>query len=131
MKKFLSIVPLILYYLLSACGTSMPDEELSLSTLISSDSDILSVTINGFGETTTLQNSDLTDFLDVFSDIQYTVAPDGEDITTPGAIALTISINYVDGQNQTITLPFFLHDDILYVTANTSVQLLAPFHTGE
>lgn len=105
--------------------TTMSDENLVLASLIRPD--FLHITVAGFGVTTLLQDTEINEFLDSVENIQFRVTGDEVDLSTPGAITCTISIEYGGEDIQQITLPYFLHDGVVYVTDTGSIRRLGPF----
>ena len=111
----------------NSSSSSSGDNCFSLSSLIAPD--FLLVTINGSGVTYTLHDSEIDDFLEITENIQFTTANDEDDISAPGAISITIFLEYND-YTQEITLPYFMYNDVLYVADKTSCQLFSPFLTS-
>lgn len=85
------------------------------------------VTVNGYGMTSSLNDSEIDDFLEVAKSIEFRLANDDDDITAPGAITISIVVDYTNDESQKVTLPYYSHEDILYVTNVSSVTCFSQF----
>ncbi len=101
--------------------TEALDGTVLLSNLISSD--VSSVKVNGEGKTVELSESELADFFEIAKGIEYRAAGEEEKdmISAPGAISITITVQYLDGESEQFTLPYCLHEDTLYIAPAQSI----------
>lgn len=98
-----------------------------LSDLISSD--VSGVKVNGQGKTVELNESELADFFERIKGIAYCTASEGETnmITAPGAITVTITVQYTDGESEQFTLPYCLHEETLYIAPAQSIAAFSHY----
>ena len=98
-----------------------------LSNLISSD--VSSVKVNGVGETVELSESELADFFEITKEIEYRTAAEREEdiLAAPGAITITIKVQYSDGESEEFTLPYCLHAGTLYIIPAQSISAFSHY----
>lgn len=110
--------------------TEARDGVVLFSDLISSD--VSSVKVNGQGETVELNESELEDFFEIAKGIEYRTAGEEEKdmISAPGAITITITVQYSDGESEKFTLPYCLHEDTLYIAPPQSIAPFTHYFSG-
>lgn len=125
MKKILSLVlALICVLVVTGCSqeniqkekdNSIPEISTSTTdqTMVENDGfylyDIIShniqlVRVNGYGVTSSLNDSEIDDFLEIAKSIEFRLANDDNDITAPGAITISVVVDYTNGESQEVTL---------------------------
>jgi len=103
------------------------DGTVLLSDLISSG--VSSVKVNGWGKTVELSESELADFFAIAKEIEYRIGDDNEKnmIAAPGAITITITVQYLDGESEQFTLPYCLHEGTLYIAPAQSIAAFSHY----
>lgn len=103
----------------------LQENQLVLSNIISKDA--LSVMINAYGQTVTLDDTEISEFFEIIKGVTYSQANANEDITTPGAIVITVTIEYSPEKSSQITLPYYLHEGVLFSAGTDSITLFNGF----
>ena len=76
-----------------------------------------------------LSESELADFFAIAKEIEYRIGDDNEKnmIAAPGAITITITVQYLDGESEQFTLPYCLHEGTLYIAPAQSIAAFSHY----
>lgn len=85
------------------------------------------IRLNAYGNTITLNDAEVDSFLEITREVEYYMTNGEEDISAPGAIVITITVENDSEESQKLTLPYFLHEETLYSAGAQSVSLFNDF----
>lgn len=112
---------LMLCVLLSGCAKKAEKvPAIDISDAISAN--ISTITLHGYGKTTQITSSEeIAEIKSVIEGIAFEPATPDASIDAPGAISVTVTLEYQDGSQQKITYPYYLHNDNTYVSDEAAI----------
>lgn len=121
-QKVRLVILLLLCVILTGCAKE-PVEVPTIDISNEISGDISTITLNGYGETMQINDAnEIQEIKSVIESIAFEPADSDASIEAPGAISLTVILEYQDGSQQKITYPCYLHNGNTYTTDETAIS---------
>ena len=126
-KRCLRITVLLFFFVLAGCACDRRNvSPLDMTPILSED--IVSVTVTGYGKTVQSNDAETVRQLkEIMGQIAFEPAKDPERADAPGAITVTVVLEYQSGSLREITYPYCRWEGNVYMAAESSVQLFDLF----
>ena len=120
-QKIKVVMLLLLCVILTGCGKE-PAEVPAIDISNEISENISTITLNGYGETMQINDADeIEEIKSVIEGIAFEPAASDASIEAPGAISVSVTLEYQDGSQQKITYPYYLHNGNTYAADETAI----------
>lgn len=120
-QKQKTVILLLLCAILTGCAKE-PAEVPAIDISNEISEGISAITLNGYGETMQINDADeIEEIKSIIESIAFEPAASDASIEAPGAISVTVTLEYQDGSQQKITYPYYLHNGNTYAADETAM----------